>query len=174
LEIRKVSIDSLNPAAYNPRVDLTPNDFMYQRLKESMTEFGYVEPIVWNETTGNVISGHQRLKILIEQGCKEADVSVLHLDEQQEKLLNIAMNKISGDWDNEKLTALLNDLITEDMKIALTAFEQYEIELLTIPESVFISENTSDIVGAYKEPIKRQLKCPKCSHVDNADRFKKV
>ena len=75
--------------------------------------FGYVEPLVWNKRTGSLVGGHQRFKILLEQGLKEVDVSVVDLDLEKEKTLNIALNKISGDyhWDDKKLGALLDELI---------------------------------------------------------------
>jgi len=64
INIQVIDIDKLNPAKYNPRVDLKPGDPEYEKLKRSIKEFGYVEPIVWNKRTGNVVGGHQRLKIL--------------------------------------------------------------------------------------------------------------
>lgn len=69
MEIRVVPIEQINVAAYNPRVDLQPEDPKYEKLKQSITTFGYVEPIVWNERTGNMVGGHQRYKIMVhEQG----------------------------------------------------------------------------------------------------------
>ncbi len=49
MNIRKVAVSKINPAKYNPRKDLKPGDPAYEKLKRSMTEFGYVEPIIWNE-----------------------------------------------------------------------------------------------------------------------------
>lgn len=63
MKIEKIEIEKLNPAKYNPRKDLKPGDAEYEKLKRSIEEFGYVEPIVWNKHTGNMISGHQRLKV---------------------------------------------------------------------------------------------------------------
>ena len=70
MNIQTVSITQINPAAYNPRQDLKPGDADYEKLKNSINVFGYVEPLVWNQGTGNLVGGHQRLKILIEQGLK--------------------------------------------------------------------------------------------------------
>lgn len=67
MEIREVPVEKLNPAAYNPRKDLKPGDPEYEKLKRSLDTFGCVEPIVWNERTGNVVGGHQRLKVLKNQ-----------------------------------------------------------------------------------------------------------
>jgi len=97
VQVSKIPIGQLNPAKYNPRKDLHPGDPEYEKLKRSMQEFGYVEPIVWNKRTGNIIGGHQRLKVLIDMGMQEVDCVVVDLDEAKEKALNLALNKIQGD-----------------------------------------------------------------------------
>jgi DNA modification methylase len=129
VEIRRVPAHLLNPAAYNPRKDLQPGDPEYEKLGRSIERFGYVEPIVWNERTGNVVGGHQRLKWMLAEGEREFDVSVVNLSPSEEKALNIALNKISGDWDEERLAALLQEL-AEDNTIdeALTGFDPDEID----------------------------------------------
>ena len=71
MNIQRIPVSKLNPSTYNPRKDLKPGDPEYDKLATSMEAFGYIDPIVWNERTGNVISGHQRLKILIAQGKVE-------------------------------------------------------------------------------------------------------
>ena len=73
MQIQKVSADRLNPAAYNPRRDLKPGDKDYEKLKRSIEEFGFVEPVVWNKATGFVVGGHQRLKVLLDMGETEID-----------------------------------------------------------------------------------------------------
>lgn len=79
MEIRKVPISLLNAAPYNPRKDLQPGDPEYQKIARSIEKYGCVEPIIWNEKTGNVIGGHQRLKVLAATGAVEVDVSVVQL-----------------------------------------------------------------------------------------------
>lgn len=96
MEIRKVPISLLNAAPYNPRKDLQPGDLEYQKIARSIEKYGCVEPIIWNEKTGNVIGGHQRLKVLAATGAVEVDVSVVQLSLEDEKALNLALNKISG------------------------------------------------------------------------------
>lgn len=76
MEIRKVYVKHINPAPYNPRVDLQPSDPEYQKLKRSIKEFGFVEPLVWNEHTGNLVGGHQRFKI-IDEGVKNKKLSLV-------------------------------------------------------------------------------------------------
>ena len=84
LQIEKIVISKLVPAKYNPRKDLKPGDAEYEKLKRSMEQFGYVEPVVWNKTTGRVIGGHQRLKVLVDLGLKEVDCVVVEMDKERE------------------------------------------------------------------------------------------
>ncbi len=125
-----MQIEDINPAKYNPRLDLQPGDPEYEKLKRSMQEFGYVEPIVWNKRTGNIVGGHQRYKILIDMGMREVDCVVVDLSETKEKALNLALNKIQGDWDYLKLKDILQELDTGEFDIELTGFGMDEIEQL--------------------------------------------
>ncbi len=68
MKIEAIKIEKINPAAYNPRIDLKPGNPQYEKLKKSINTFGYVEPLVWNSRTGNLVGGHQRFKILKEIG----------------------------------------------------------------------------------------------------------
>ena len=128
MEIKKIQTDKLNPAPYNPRKDLQSGDPEYEKLKRSMQEFGYVEPTVWNKRTGNIVGGHQRYKILLDMGMQVVDCVVVDLDETKEKALNLALNKIQGDWDYAKLKDLLEELDTGAFDIELTGFDMDEIE----------------------------------------------
>ncbi len=143
MEIQKIQISKINPAAYNPRKDLQSGDLEYEKLKKSITEFDLVEPLIWNKRTNNLIGGHQRLKILKEQGKTEVDVSVVDLSEVKEKALNIALNKISGDWDLPKLKDLLQELDTGEFDIEITGFNEQEIEDL-INQLYVPDENEQD------------------------------
>ncbi len=128
--IKKKNVADLLPAEYNPRKDLKPGDAEYEKLKRSITEFGYVEPVIWNQTTGRVVGGHQRLKVLQEMGMTEIDCVIIEVSEEKEKALNIALNKISGDWDTNKLALLITDLQGSDLDVSLTGFEPVEIDAL--------------------------------------------
>ncbi len=130
MRIQRIKAERLNPAAYNPRKDLKPGDKEYEKLKRSIEEFGCVELIVWNKRTGNVVSGHQRLKILLEYGHTEIDCVVVDLDEQREKALNIALNKIQGEWDENKLAEVMADLDAGAFDVSLTGFDAAEIDEL--------------------------------------------
>ena len=128
--IEKKNTADLLPADYNPRKDLKPGDAEYEKLKRSIKQFGYVEPVIWNQTTGRVVGGHQRLKVLMDMGMTEVDCVVVAMDEEKEKALNIALNKISGDWDKDKLALLIADLQGADFDVSLTGFEPAEIDAL--------------------------------------------
>ncbi len=128
--IEKKNTADLLPADYNPRKDLKPGDAEYEKLKRSIEQFGYVEPVIWNQTTGRVVGGHQRLKVLMDMGMTEVDCVVVAMDEDKEKALNIALNKISGDWDKDKLALLIADLQGADFDVSLTGFEPAEIDAL--------------------------------------------
>lgn len=128
MQIEKKKTAELLPADYNPRKDLKPGDAEYEKLKRSLEQFGYVEPVIWNKNTGRVVGGHQRLKVLIDMGMTEVDCVVVELDEEKEKALNIALNKISGEWDNDKLALLISDLQGVDFDVSLTGFDPEEIE----------------------------------------------
>ena len=128
--IEKNNTADLLPADYNPRKDLKPGDAEYEKLKRSIEQFGYVEPVIWNKTTGRGGGGHQRLKVLMDMGLHEVDCVVVAMDEEKEKALNIALNKISGDWDTDKLALLIADLQGTDFDVSLTGFEPAEIDAL--------------------------------------------
>ena len=119
MQIQKVSAARLNPAAYNPRRDLKPGDRDYEKLKRSIEEFGFVEPVVWNEATGNVVGGHQRLKVLLDMGETEIDCVVVDLGPEKEKALNLALNRIQGGWDEGKLAEVMADLDASDVDVSL-------------------------------------------------------
>lgn len=126
--IRKVAVTDINPAKYNPRKDLKPGDPAYEKLKRSMTEFGYVEPIIWNEETGNIVGGHQRYKVLVAEGHTEVECVIVKMSPEREKALNVALNKVTGDWEFEALADLIKDLEAQDFDVTLTGFDAAEIE----------------------------------------------
>lgn len=131
MNIRKFKLSDLNPAKYNPRKALKPGDPEFEKLKRSITEFGYVELIVVNVANNNtVISGHQRLAVLKDIGETEVECVVVELNDADEKALNVAMNKVSGDWDTQKLADLMDSLKELDYDLGKTGFDPPEIEQL--------------------------------------------
>lgn len=127
MEFEVKRIADMNRAAYNPRVDLQPEDEEYQAIERSLKRHGLVQPIVWNRRTNTVVSGHQRLTVLEAQGETKVTVSVVDLDDIQEKELNVALNKITGEWDDDKLSVILNELGEEATD---TGFTLPEIDVL--------------------------------------------
>lgn len=130
MKIESLATASLKEASYNPRRALQPGDCEYEALRRSLEQFGYVEPVIVNKTTGNIVGGHQRFSVLKSLGKTHIDCVVVELDEQKEKALNIALNKIQGEWDTDKLSSLLTELDEQDFDISLTGFEASEVEEL--------------------------------------------
>lgn len=126
-----VNLSDIHPADYNPRADLQPGDPDYEALKRSIQDNGYVGLILINKD-GTIIGGHQRYKVLRDLGYTKARVLVTDVDKQTEKALNIALNKISGDWDEEKLKEALMDLDLNDYDLTKTGFTSSEVEDLVL------------------------------------------
>jgi DNA modification methylase len=141
-----------------------------------------VEPLVWNKQTGNLVGGHQRLKVLKEQGAKEVEVSVVDLSGTKEKALNIALNKAQGDWDFPKLKDLLQELDTGEFDINITGFDEAEIEELVnqlyVPDE---NEKDDDVPEVPEEPVTKlgdlyrlgehRLLCGDATSVDDVERL---
>ena len=161
MDIQKIDAARLNPAPYNPRRDLKPGDKDYEKLKRSMEQFGIVEPVVWNQQTGNVVGGHQRLKILLDMGETLIDCVVVDLDPPREKALNLALNRITGDWDEGKLAALMADLDASAFDVSLTGFDAEEIDALmnkfysaeAVQDNFNQEEAAADIAAEIENPL---------------------
>lgn len=154
MKIEKLKTKNLIPADYNPRKDLKAGDPEYDKLKQSIQEFGYVEPIIWNKTTGRVVGGHQRLKVLLDMGVTEVDCVVIEMDEDKEKALNVALNKISGDWDKDKLMLLITDLQGVDFDVSLTGFDAAELdELFKDSLKEGIEDDEFDVDAELEKPL---------------------
>ena len=153
MNIEKKNVKDLLPADYNPRKDLKPGDPEYEKLKRSIEQFGYVEPVIWNEKTGRVVGGHQRLKVLTDMGITEVDVVVVDMDTEKVKALNIALNKISGEWDTEKLALVIADLQGTDFDVSLTGFDPEELEdLFRDDVKGGVKEDDFDVEAELKKP----------------------
>jgi DNA modification methylase len=149
MHIESISIERINPAAYNPRIDLRPGDPEYDKLQRSLDEFGFVEPLVWNRRSGNLVGGHQRLKILLAKGVQCIEVSVVDLPPERERALNVALNKVGGDWDERKLADLLTGLShIPDFDVGLTGFDTTEITHLLDRLEALDGEDDFDLAAA--------------------------
>ncbi|MBM5675593.1 ParB N-terminal domain-containing protein [Listeria seeligeri] len=174
MNIQEVEVNKINPAAYNPRIDLQAGDHEYEKLKKSIEEFGYIDPLVWNKRTGNLVGGHQRFKVLLEGNPEKLTVSVVDLDINREKALNVALNKIEGGWDDNLLVQLLNDISTNSDNIELTGFEEKEISklikgMMHLPTNELgdFSNNELDLESFNENEF--DCKCPKCGYVFNKE-----
>ncbi len=183
-DFRVVPVELIKPAAYNPRKDLKPGDAEWAALERSIDEFGLVEPLVWNERTGNLVGGHQRLKVLLARGATQVQVSVVDLDDTQERALNVALNKIEGEWDDQKLARLFRDLIALDAEVTLTGFTLPDVNALIagLVASEFSGLSDPDeIPEPPKSPITRpgdliilgdhRLLCGDSTNVDDVTRL---
>lgn len=127
MEIRKIQIDDIRESEFNPRVRLEKDSTEYQQIEASIQEFGFIEPLVVNEHNMRLVGGHQRLQVLRDTGIAEVEcVMINEPDEDREKVLCLALNKIKGDWDMEKLAVLLGD---DDISVFPTGFLAGEVDL---------------------------------------------
>lgn len=158
MEWRTIPVGELKPAAYNPRKKLKAGDKEYEKIKNSILEFGYVEPIICNYDM-TVIGGHQRLTVLKDLGYTEVQCVVVHIeDENKVKALNVALNKITGAWDEQLLADLLVDLKTQDFNTDFTGFEAPEIEqLFSKVHNKEIKEDDFDVDEELKKPTMSKL-----------------
>ena len=152
MEFKKLKIADLVPASYNPRKALKPGDAEYEKIKNSITEFGYVDPVIVNDDM-TVIGGHQRLTVLKDLGFEEIDCVVISIDKTKEKALNIALNKITGEWNKELLADLIKDLQEADFDVAFTGFEPPEVEqLFNSVHDKKITEDAFDVDDELNNP----------------------
>lgn len=155
-ETRLVSLSRLTRAPYNPR---TITRAARDALTASLDEFGLVQPLVWNERTGNIVGGHQRFDILIARGVTETLAVVVDWDLETEKRANLALNNphAGGEWDLEALLPMLDD-VGADSSLALDALlAEYVDDALSDVQRVDASENPRlDQVSLHK--------CPECGN----------
>lgn len=152
MEIKELSLKKLKPAAYNPRKKLKKGDKEYEKIKQSLLKFGYVDPIIVNNDL-TVIGGHQRLTVLKDLDYETAKCVIVKLSKEDEKALNIALNKITGQWDDSLLADLLLDLQESDFNLDLTGFEPPEIDdILSNVHDKELSEDEFDVEEELKKP----------------------
>lgn len=152
MEFKKIRIADLIPASYNPRKKLKKGDREYEKIRNSITEFGYVEPVIVNSDM-TIVAGHQRATVLTDLGYEEIDCIVIDIDKQKEKALNIALNKITGEWNKELLADLIADLQDSDFDVSFTGFEPPEIEqLFNSVHDKKVTEDDFDIDAELEKP----------------------
>lgn len=173
MKIENIKLSDLKPASYNPRIDLKPNDTEYVKIDKSIEHFGLVDPIIIKYPELDIIQGHQRIKPLIAKG--KNDFKMLRLgdiawvfdetdiklkDESEVKSLNVALNKISGDWDYEKLNIIFEELKgIDDFDIELTGFDYDDV---IVPD---FEPGTLDDQGQLDNIKEKPFSCPECNHI---------
>ncbi len=156
-ELKVLPVGVLKPAEYNPRKKLKPGDKEYEKIKNSIQEFGFADPLVVNSDM-TIVGGHQRLTVAIDLGYTEVPCAVVDVDKTREKALNIALNKITGQWDDELLANLLKDLDNVQFNTDLTGFEKEEIAALCSKlYDKDVKEDNFDVDEELKQPVFSQL-----------------
>ena len=161
MESKVMRLADIKPAEYNPRVRLTEVDHEYKALKASIDEFGLVVPLIVNERTGTLVSGHQRLNVMLSEGVEETEVVIVDMEPEREKALCIALNKISGQWDYGALADILEELRDSPVDILATGLSDDEIaDLLGELQEEIGGRETPDVesVGK-KEDTKEGVPC---------------
>ena len=126
LVVEQVPIDQLRPDPANPR---RMSDEELDSLDRSIRQFGFVQPVLARKDDKIVIGGHQRLLAARRLGLATVPVTWLDLTVEQARLLNLALNKISGSWDEQLLARLLADLqATPELDLSLSGFGEDEIK----------------------------------------------
>ena len=156
-ELKMLPVSVLKPAEYNPRKKLKPGDKEYEKIKNSIQEFGFADPLVVNSDM-TIIGGHQRLTVAVDLGYTEVPCAVVDVDKVREKALNIALNKITGAWDETLLAQLLEEIKEAEFNVDLTGFEPPEMDqLLSKLYDKEIKEDNFDIDEELKQPVFSKL-----------------
>ena len=139
-ETRVLKRSEITPSGYNPR---TISDEARKALKKNIKENGIIGGMVWNEQTGNLVSGHQKLNIADEVNKYEAGkndyeikVEVINVDLKKEKELNIFFNSkaVQGEMDYKKLALIFPDIDADLAGLDEVDLSMIEIELPDVPE----------------------------------------
>lgn len=172
LNIKKIKIDDIKPASYNPRKIDTKN---FKKLSDSIEKFGLVDPIIINLKNHNIIGGHQRFDYLYYEK-KDTELHLIELgdigwvfsdtdlsieDENHEKALNLALNRISGEWKYDELNNILDELAEVNLD-EITGFEynlddiEYEYVPLEYEDDDELEDELIDEIDEIEEDYKPQ------------------
>jgi len=182
MRIEKRAVSELKSPSYNPRRRVRDDPVFYAQLRKSIETFGYVEPIVWNEQTGHVVGGNQRLEVLKDLNVSETEVVIVDLDEANEKALNLALNKVVGGWNEAMLQDLIASLDADTRR--LTGFSADEINKLlrklrqresdpdAIPEAPEAVTKSGDLIilGEHRLLCGDSTKCDDVARLMNGER----
>lgn len=171
MQLDKIKITEITPAKYNPRQIDIDN---YSKLIDSLNTFGLIDPIIINLKNDNtIIGGHQRFNIIMSQS-DETELNILKLgdigwvfdqdelrvdDENMEKLMNITLNQnnLMGEWNNSKLETLFTEFELEDIDLAMTGFDDWEIDEIVFNSS---SMDNSRLANTNLDDDREELNSP--------------
>lgn len=156
LKVVDVLLADLEPAAWNPRT-LSSKD--KNDLKRSLDNFGCVEPLLVRKEDMSIIGGHQRYYVALELGWPDIPCVILDLTETQAKVLNVGLNKISGDWETDKLQELLAEIATEELEVDLTGFSDADMAAMGIYLDPTLAPEPTEPTKPETVP---NIHCPKC------------
>lgn len=182
MKVEKINLVDLSPAEYNPRKISDPE---LLKLENSINEFGLVDPIIINLKNNKIIGGHQRYEALYNKYTADNDfqpeLNLIRLgdigwvfedtelkisSEAQEKALNLALNKISGEWDEVKLQPLLEEIQLSNLDISLTGFDEIELGELNTDIEKELTDNTEIIEDEYT------AEAPEETEIQHGDLFR--
>lgn len=176
MEVTQVKINELTFADYNPR-KLTENE--YNDLKDSLDNFGIVDPIVVNENPERkniIIGGHQRVRIWKDMGNTTIPVVFVNLKLEKERELNIRLNKNHGEWDWE---VLLEEFEKDDL--LEWGFQEVDFEMNSDTEEMGETngdelvpdpkDNPITVEGDLYELGSHRLLCGDATLIDHAEKL---
>lgn len=158
MKTQVLKLVDIKPADYNPRVMLTEKDQEYKALSASIEDNGLVLPLIVNLRDHVLISGHQRLNVLLASGETETEAVVVDMNPDQAKALCIALNKLDGEWENGRLADLLQELSEEGVSLLDTGFTKQEISELLSDLEEAEGEDEPPCVDKKKD-TKEGIKC---------------
>lgn len=154
MKLTTVKLTDLVPAPYNPRQSLEPGEPEYEALKASIEKWGVVDPLIVNKQTGHIVGGHQRLTVLRDLGHTTAQVVMVDVPADQEQGLNVALNKVTGRWDEAALAGVLSGLQEQGFDVALTGFSPEELSALLDDVGLYGTPPTlDDLATTHGEPL---------------------
>lgn len=185
IEIQRLPVEQLKRHPRNPRVHPEPGSPTWEILKRSL-EHAYFEPLVWNRSNGYLVSGHLRLKVLVEMGVELVDVSVVDLDEPRHYALMIAANRQIGEWEQTVLAALAGEIDQAGLDAALALYD--DKALLALVQCPVTGDDTEEVeellsraeqlqqewqvqVGDLYQIGAHRLLCGRCESPDNWQRL---
>lgn len=155
MELVTMAIGDIKPAKYNPRKNLKPGDPEFEKLKASIERWDLVEPLVVNKNGNILVGGHQRLKVCKALGMKQVQVVLVELNPTRERLLNLSLNKICGDWDYTKLESLFKEFSLDDLGI--TGFDEGEIKQIIANQNEAIEDVQRQIEEQHDAPFDAEI-----------------